>query len=308
MNFADLLTPESLQSFRQSLPVFKEKGEVYDLEFQMRRKDGTVFPVLLNATAVTDEAGKFIMSRSTVYDISDRKRAEQSLRESEERLRLLASQLLTAQEQERKRLAGELHDELGHALLTLKLSLGSISRQLPPEQENVQNLLRDQLEYINHVIEDVRRLYYDLSPGDLEDLGLTEALKNLVEEFGSHQPDITWQVDLPDLKGHLSLPAQTIIYRLVQEALTNIGKHAEPTRVSITAREENRHLKLVIADDGRGFDLKEVEQDPGKGIGLAAMRERLYIVGGALEIWSRKGQGTRLTFIIPALPEDALRD
>ena len=162
-------------------------------------------------------------------------------------------------------------------------------------QEKVKNLLQDQLEYINHVIEEVRRLYHDLSPGDLEDLGLTRALENLIEEFGSHQPDITWQVDLPDLAGHLSLPAQTIIYRLVQEALTNIGKHAKPTRVSISAREEHQHLRLVIEDNGRGFDLREVEQDPNRGMGLAAMRERLYIVGGSLEIRSRK-EGDEVDF------------
>ena len=98
---------------------------------------------------------------------------------------------------------------------------------------------------------------------------------------------------------------QTIIYRLVQEALTNIGKHAEPTQVSISAREENGRLCLVIEDDGHGFDLSQVDRDPNRGLGLAAMRERLYIVGGSLEIWSQKGQGTRLTFTIPILPEGA---
>ena len=299
LHFEDFLTADSLKTFRQSFLDLKQKGQVRDLEFELRRKDGTVFPVLLNAMAVTDEAGNFLLCRSTLYDITERQKAEQSLRESEERLRFLASQLLTAQEQERKRLAGELHDELGHALLTLKLSLGSIARQLPPELATVQHRLQDQLEYINHVIEEVRRLYHDLSPGDLEDLGLTRALENLVEEFGGHQPDIAWQVDLPDLQGQLSLPAQTIIYRLVQEALTNIGKHAAATRVSLAAREADRHLHLVIQDDGRGFDLQEVEQDPNRGMGLAAMRERLYIVGGSLEIWSRKGAGTKLTFRIP---------
>ena len=303
VHFEDLLAEESREAFRRNFKEFLTTGTVRDVEYTLKRKDGTVFPVLLNATAVTDKAGNYLMCRSTVYDITDRKRAEQNLRESEERLRFLATQLLTAQEKERKRLAGELHDELGHALLTLKLSLSSIGRQLLPEQESVQHLLGEQLEYINHVIEEVRRLYHDLSPGDLEDLGLTRALENLIEDFSDHQPDIFWQVDLPDMTGFFSLPAQTIIYRVVQEALTNIGKHAEPTRVGIRAVDENQHVRLTIEDDGRGFDVNEVDQDPDRGVGLAAMGERLYIVGGSVEIWSQKGVGTKLTFKIPKTKE-----
>ena len=86
-----------------------------------------------------------------------------------------------------------------------------------------------QLDYINEVIQEVRRLYHDLSPGDVEDLGLTKALRTLINDFASHVPQITWQVDLVDLGGLFSLPVQTIIYRIFQEALTNIGKHAHPT-------------------------------------------------------------------------------
>jgi two-component system, NarL family, sensor kinase len=187
----------------------------------------------------------------------------------------------------------------------MKLSLGVIAQKLPPQQENVRELIQEQLEYINHVIEEVRRLYHDLSPGDLEDLGLNKAVENLVEDFGHLQSDISWEVDLPGLQGLLSLTAQTIIYRLVQEALTNIGKYAKPSHVSISAKEENQHVRMIIEDDGHGFDLAEVDSDPNRGVGLAAMRERLYLIGGSLAIWSQKEQGTRLTFTVPTLPQNA---
>ena len=308
MKFVDLLTADSQEIFRQNFPDFKEKGWVHDLEYHLIRKDGTVFPVLLSATAIQDEAGNFLMCRSTVYDITERQRAEQALRESRERLRFLANQLLDAQEKERRRLAAELHDELGHALLTLKLAMAGIAKKLLPEQESVKQLIQQQLDYINDVIEEVRRLYHDLSPGDIEDLGLTRALENLIEDFARTQPDVTWKVELPELAGRFVLPVKTIIYRLVQEALTNIGKHAEPTQVRISAREENQQVRLVIEDDGQGFEMSEVDQDPNRGLGLAAMKERMYIVGGSLEIWSRKGAGTRLTFIIPSLPKGEKRD
>lgn len=303
MNIADLLTVEGLKTFRKTFPAFMASGRVRDLEFDLRRKDGSVFPVILSATAVTDEKGNYLMSRSTVYDITERKQAEKALQKSEERLRLLAGQLLTAQEQERKRLAAELHDELGHALITLKLSLGTIARKLPPEYEDIQRLLQDQLDYINNVIEEVRRLYQDLSPGDLEDLGLTKALENLIEDFGDLQPKIVWHVDLPELDGYFDLTVQTIIYRLVQEALTNIGKHAKPYQVTISAQEEDQKVHLVVEDDGCGFELSELELDPNRGMGLAAMAERLAFVGGSLKIQSQKGEGTTLTFIIPTLPQ-----
>ena len=148
--------------------------------------------------------------------------AKRDLQRSESKLRHLADQLLTAQENERKRLAAELHDELGHALLTLKLALSSIAKELLPGQESIAEEIKEQLAYITDVIGEVRRLYHDLSPGDVEDLGLTTALRTLIEDFAIHLPHINWKVDLPDLEGLFSQPVQTIISRLVQEALTNI--------------------------------------------------------------------------------------
>jgi PAS domain S-box-containing protein len=305
LKFSDLLTPDSLKVFQETFPGTKERGWAKDLEYEMVRKDGTVFPVLLSATAITDQSGNFLMTRSTLFDITERKRAEEALKESEWKLRYLAEQLLTAQENERKRLASELHDELGHALLALKLSLSSINKKLLPDQVSIKEEIQFQLEYIKDVIEEVRRLYHDLSPGDLEDLGLTSALENLVENFAGLQGHIICKVDLPDLDQLFSLPVQTVIYRTVQEALTNIGKHAEPEHITVGAVKEGSQVHFAIQDDGRGFDVGQVlgGHGAGRGMGLAAMKERLNMVGGSFAIQSQEQEGTRLTFTIPILPE-----
>jgi PAS domain S-box-containing protein len=231
-------------------------------------------------------------------------RAEEALKGSESKLRYLADQLLTAQENERKRLAAELHDELGHALLALKLQLSSIEKKLPPEQDDAKQAIRGQLNYIHEVIQDVRRLYHDLSPGDVEDLGLTKALGTLINDFASYFPGITWQVDLADMEGLFSLPVQTTIYRILQEALTNIGKHANPSTVNISSTKENHQVRFIVGDDGAGFDVAQLSsRSSGRGVGLVAMEERLNMVGGTFEIQSRVNEGTRLSFTIPAIPE-----
>jgi PAS domain S-box-containing protein len=229
-------------------------------------------------------------------------RSAKELQKSESKLRFLADQLLTAQENERKRLASELHDELGHALLAMKLALRSIGKELLPTQEDLKEELRDQLDYIDEVIGEVRRLYHDLSPGDVEDLGLTKALRTLIADFSDLQEGIAWEVDLADLDGLFPLSVQTIIYRLVQEALTNIGKHAAPDEVKISAAPEDARVRFVIQDDGAGFNTSEVLHSAG-GLGLVAMEERLNMVGGTFEVWSKPQKGTKIAFSIPMRQE-----
>ena len=153
------------------------------------------------------------------------------------------------------------------------------------------------------MVDEVRRLYHDLIPGNVEDLGLTKALRTLVEDFADLQEDIDWQVDLPNLDGLFSLPVQTIIYRLMQEALTNIGKHAEPEQVRVSAVPEDGRVNFVIQDDGKGFDTDKVLHQ-AEGLGMVAMEERLSMVGGTFEVWSQKGEGTKLFFSIPTLLEE----
>jgi signal transduction histidine kinase len=236
-----------------------------------------------------------------MLEMSRREKAEKELKQSEEKLRFLSSQLLSIQESERKRLAGELHDELGHALLTLKLNLRAVEKKLLPEQGFLHEEMNTQLNYIDEVIEAVRRLYYDLTPGNIEDLGLSRALSNLVHSFSENYRSIDWQIDIGKVDSLFSLPVQTMIYRIMQEGLTNIGKHADPTRVEIKVGKENSHFMMQIKDDGRGFAVAEVFEGENrkKGMGLLALTERVNMVEGTLDLWSQENGGTSLTIAIP---------
>ena len=157
------------------------------------------------------------------------------------------------------------------------------------------------LEFINATIEEVRRLYLDLSPGDLEDLGLTTALRSLVDDFSQLQKHIKWTIKLDDLDGLFALSTQTAIYRIVQEGLTNIGKHAKPKNVYLGIKREKQSVSFTIKDDGIGFEQHKVVIEK-KTLGLLAMEERVKILGGAFELKSQENRGTQISFTIP-IPE-----
>ena len=234
-------------------------------------------------------------------EVEDRLQAEASLKESEARLRYLSSQLLTAHESERKRLATELHDEVGHALLTIKLHLRALERDLTPEQGKLARDIETLQPFIDGVLDNVRRLYFDLSPGNLEDLGLTGALRQMLDEFAKNHKNIRWQIRLDNLDRDFPLPTQTIIYRIMQEILTNIGKHANPSRVSVRAKRNSTAALFTVEDNGCGLDTSRLHSvdDRHRGLGLAAMEERVLMQGGTLEIISRENQGTRIAFTLP---------
>jgi signal transduction histidine kinase len=232
-------------------------------------------------------------------EIEERKKIEETLRESEKQLRYLSSRLLTAQETERRRISRELHDELGGALAVLKLRLSSTGKNLGKNQSVLREELEKNLKYIDEIIESVDRLSRDLSPAIVQDLGLTAGLRWLIDNFTkNYGTQVTSAiVDIDHLFSH---EPQIRIYRILQEALTNIGKHAQAKKVSVVIKKEGDGISFTLEDDGRGFDVEQVVTGDAaeRGLGLASMDERVRMLGGLLDLRSQEGKGTRISFNI----------
>ena len=249
------------------------------------------------ATAYSPEREYFI---AVFNDITSSKKSEEDLRNSEDNLRYLASQLLNAQERERLRIAHELHDDLGQSLLLLKMQLSSITRDLPPDAEAPRQQSLNAIDSVQDIIDSVRRLSRDLVPPTLTEMGLKAALQDLVDEFCRYY-NITGATDIDEAGPSLQPDAALIIHRIVQESLTNIGKYSQATRVSVSLKAQEGQLRLVVADNGSGFVVEEVYARPGRqrGLGLTSMEERARMLGGTFKIWSQPGLGTRIDIVVP---------
>jgi len=275
------------------------QGEPIQTIEEIPQADG-IHNWLVNKFPILDKDGQPVLMGAVGIDITPRRRAEEALRESEQRLRFLTSQLLSAQERERKRISMELHDELGQSLAVLKLQIRAIERALREDQQDLKEGCRELLQYLDGVLDNIRRLSRDLSPAILEDLGLQSALKYLINGVSKHYT-IKHSFEVEDLDHLFPLDAQIIIYRIFQECLTNISKHAGATEVSILVREDDGFLSLVLEDNGIGFEPAQLSarRASGRGLGLAALDERARMLGGRLEIRSQPGSGTRVTCVIP---------
>jgi two-component system CheB/CheR fusion protein len=239
----------------------------------------------------------------TIADFTDLKKAEESYKELAERLRHLTAQLITAQEQERQHIGKELHDDLGQLLAVLKMRLRSVHQSMATEP--VQNDLESALNFVNEIIAGVRYLSQNLRPPIL-DLGLPKALKILFEEFSKYY-GLELTLDLDDIKDLFSWETQILIYRIFQESLTNVAKHAGATEVAVSIKRRDGTVFFQLEDNGSGFDLQQVleRNDGSRGVGLGTMEERVRMLGGTLNISSQEGKGTKISFAI-ATGEDKL--
>jgi PAS domain S-box-containing protein len=243
-------------------------------------------------------------------EVEERRSAEEALRESQEELHTLTSQFLEAQEIERRRISIELHDELGQALMLLKFKLSSLADKPHKNPKAMRKDYDDLLNYLDGIIENIRRLSRDLSPTILEELGLSSALRFLLEEFSKYSDINNYSFDTDEIDHLFSPQGQINIYRIFQESLTNIVKHSQAQKISVVIKKHDDYVSITVQDDGKGFDVEQTlaQETSQRGLGLAAMHERVRMAGGSLNIWSQPGSGTRITFTIPTGREGSRGD
>jgi signal transduction histidine kinase len=237
-------------------------------------------------------------------EIAGHRRTEIALRKSESQLRDLSAQIIAAEEKERTRISRELHDGLGEDLTLMKLQLRSLEGSLGSDQMPVREGCEALRRSINQIIEKVGRISRDLSPHLLEDLGLSAAIRSLADNFAkSHDIQVT--LEIADVDNLFSQDAQIMLYRIVQEALTNVGKHAAAKNVTLTIRRAGDTVSLLLADDGKGFDMEKVSagHPSEKGLGFTFMRERAQMLRGTFALRTEEGKGTQITLTLPIKQE-----
>ena len=269
-------------------------------EVNFCRQDGSTFVGNFHGWKVVDATQETLYLEGFIEDITERKKAEESLQDSHTRLQFLSARLLSAQENEQRRISLEIHDVMGQDLALLKMQLIAIATRLRKDQQKLRKDLDRTLVVIDGIIEKARNLSRDLNPAIIEDLKLSGALNWLIQDIEAHVPTRI-SLDMDPVDHLFTIENQIVIYRVVQEALKNIVKHAEAGSASVTIRKTTKYFLLAIEDDGKGFDINKVwkRHVAERGLGLAAMDERSRMLEGAFGIQSEPGKGTYLSFRIP---------
>lgn len=231
-------------------------------------------------------------------EINVRQRAERDLRKSLEQLRALAARLQLVREEERTLVAREMHDELGQACTAIKMDLAAIGRKATKRQTQIRLKVDSALELVDKMIFTVRKIASELRPKTLDALGLTAALEAQAQEF-EDRTGIRCIVVLPREPLALDSEHSTAIFRIFQESLTNVARHAQATRVNARLEIQENQLILVVQDNGRGFD--EAQLGGRRSLGLVGMQERAFLLNGEFKIEGVPGSGTKVTLRIPLL-------
>ena len=282
-----------------------ERIPLYERRF--RTKDGATLPVEINVELVRDCEGRPQYIQSVVRDISARKRAEiqreaaiEAMQESQRRLEAVSRRLVHAQEIERRSLAHELHDEVGQVLAVVRLNLQALEAE---SQEESATAIRSCLDILDAAIAQMRNLSRDLRPSLLDNLGLVPALRSFIDQKAQQAPfDATFTASR--LEGRLPERVENAYFRIVQEALTHVVPYAQAEHVAVDLRIEDETLVLTLQHDGTGFDIEEalVAVEGERSLGLATMRERTYLLGGAFAVISEPGAGTEIRVRTPIEP------
>jgi len=235
-------------------------------------------------------------------EIAERQHAEEELRKSRDQLRALAARLQSVREEERTYIAREIHDELGQACTAIKMDLALIGRKLTKRQTALRAKVDSSMQLVDDTIVTLRRIASELRPRTLDDLGLPAALESQAQEFEG-RTGIHCSVILPPERLMLDTDRSTTIFRIFQESLTNVARHAHATRVEARLRRENDRIIFQVFDNGTGFDPEVAKAR--KSLGLVGMQERALLLNGEFKAEGVTGSGTTMTLTIPLPPSIA---
>lgn len=275
-----------------------EQGERLRYEEQRHAEDGTLRWYDTIKTPIRNDSGEVIGTTGISRDITDRKLAEQELLASRTQLRELSAHLQSVREEERTRISRELHDELGQALTAIRIGLDVLEAQHKQQNKNWLNNLQGLKQIADSTVESVQRIAADLRPSILDELGLPSAIDWLLESF-SERSKIMYELILPASTLAFTRDISTAIFRIVQEALTNVSRHSHATLVVVDLRASKDFISLKITDNGRGMTIERGSRE--NGLGLVGMRERAIMLGGKLKIQSHTGAGTSIEVRIPKI-------
>jgi|GEM_PF-965452 PAS domain S-box-containing protein len=276
------------------IPLLRQEGTLSDFEAQMRRKDGNLIWVMGSAYAVRDDEGKVLYYEGTLKDVTEHKKVEEVLRR-------LSSQLLHAQDDERRRIARELHDSTGQYLSALSMNLSWMNQPSVALDQSAQEVVRESIDLVKRALSEIRNFSYLLHPPVLDEYGLSPALRRYVHGF-SQRSGIDIELNIPPDLPRLPAQVETALFRIVQECLTNVRRHSGSARARICLQQESGSLMLEVSDEGHGISAGADGRQGGEGtrvgVGIASMRERMHELGGRLEIKS-SSHGTVVRASLP---------
>ena len=279
----------------------QQKGETTDVEYRVLRPDGSLRWIRDRGFPIRDQNGKVYRVTGIAEDITERKKVQEALEDSNRRMQALAAHLQTIREEERTVIAREIHDEFGQILTVLKLDLSFIERELNKKNGEIDtSVIHTEIDTINQLIDQsshkLSQLITELRPEIIDNLGLIPAIEWQVKEFQKHS-GIACELNLKIKNVKFKTQYRTAIYRIIQASLTNVLRHSRADKVKIEIKRSADSLLIKIADNGIGIDKKKI--DSITSFGIVGMKERVIILGGELQISGKPGKGTTVTLSIP---------
>jgi PAS domain S-box-containing protein len=294
--FLEAIHPEDRVLVDKAYNESVKKKTSYEIVHRLLMPDGRIKFVQERCKTFFDHNGNALRSLGTVQDITLRKIFEKKLKNREEELQALGGKLISAQEDERRRISRELHDDMNQRLAVLALNIQSAQKKkgtLPLMDQTLQKLY----DGVSSLSDDVRHLAYQLHPSILDDLGLEVTLRSFVDDFSKWE-GIPVTFTATDMTVALPQELASCLYRVAQESMRNVSKHAQATQVDVRLIGVDGGVRLSIQDNGKGFGMKKMKSDK-YGLGLIGMQERVRVVQGTFEVKSAPGQGTEITVWVP---------